>query len=92
MSVFIREIIRKKPRFSDKTRSGGSIDSLARHVARELKKKKSCKIADGKLVRAWPYLKSERQYQISEIKSFARKNGWTADLVDAGITATFTRR
>lgn len=65
------------------------MQALTRHITRRLEAHKSCTVFEKDLSRVFPYVQKEREKRFAAIKSYARKHGWSATILDPGIRVTF---
>ena len=52
---------------------------------------KACTVFESDLEPVWPREKLPREKREREILMFAKKNGWTATVLDPGIRVTFRK-
>jgi len=50
---------------------------------------KWCVASESDLERVWPCEKVHRDKRFQAIQAFAKRNGWTATILDPGIRVTF---
>jgi hypothetical protein len=71
------------------------MDTLAKHIERDLKEREFCVVFEDELERCWRNEKMERGEREKEIQTFAKLRGWSASIIntDSGlIRAIFLRR
>ena len=67
------------------------MQNLIRHIGKRLETAKVCTVFESDLDRIWPREKLPRKKREREIQRFAKKNGWTATVLDPGIRVTFRK-
>ena len=67
------------------------MDALTRQIRHRLETHKFCTIFERDLGKVWPYVDKARERRFSEIKAYARAQGWSATILDPGIRVTFRK-
>jgi len=67
-------------------------DELAKFVQERLEMRKWCMVFENRLELCWPAEKSAADVaREKEIREFAKANGWTAEIHDAGLSVIFKK-
>ena len=65
-----------------------ALETLAEHIAQELKERGFCVVFDRDLERCWPSSRMARAERERKIQGFAESQGWTTAILDAGFGTT----
>ena len=68
-----------------------ALDTLAKHIDQQIKKREFCVVFEDELERCWPATKLEFSDREKQIKAFAESHGWSASIFDfdSGAKAIF---
>ena len=67
------------------------MELLAEHIRKALTHIDSCTIFRPDVARVWPQIIEMTEQRNAAIQEFARQRGWTATIVDPGVTVTFRK-
>jgi hypothetical protein len=67
------------------------MQDLIKRIRQRLETTKACTVFESDLDRIWPREKLHREKRELAIQMFAKKNGWTANVLDPGIRVTFRK-
>jgi hypothetical protein len=84
-------VTKDSSRFAEKKSHAAEMDALTRQIRHRLETHKFCTIFERDLARVWPYVDKARERRFSEIKAYARAQGWSATILDPGIRVTFRK-
>ena len=59
---------------------------LAEHIAQQLEERGFCLVFEQDLERCWPSNRMSRAEREGKIQDFAKSQGWTAAMLDAGFS------
>ena len=62
---------------------GTSLDTLAKHIEQQLKKREFSAVFEDELERCWPRQKLKRAEAERQIQPFAESHGWSASILDS---------
>ena len=62
---------------------GGCLETLAKRIEQQLKKREFCVVFEAEIERCWPRKELRRAQQERQIQAFAKSQGWKAFIYDS---------